>query len=151
MTGNSIRARGLAYADESKAATSLLAYQSHPRESVDNIADESSALRQQEKDVVADNQQDVTDGTDLTSGTNTGKAPVPDKTTSAPVMQHNELKSAFAERLITVNEIGMPAVSYDEKYWFTPSMSLFEVLSNMEEILSGNEELRWISPHYFLL
>jgi hypothetical protein len=128
------------------------AFQDSPRESVDNVADESADTRKKEKEIADDAEKDIVDAKDFIPGPVTGKAPAKAKTTAGPAAPMVELKSAFAKCWTIVDDIDIPAVTYDEKSWYFPSsISLFEVLSSMEEILSGNEELRWISPNYFSL
>jgi hypothetical protein len=170
MSANSARARGLAYANQVSAAKQTrrsaqpnvfgkaksgpptYAFQDQQRGPVDDIADETSALRHQEKEIADDKDEDIVDRKDFTSGPSTGKAPATNKTTAAPAAPTNELKSAFAKCWTIVDTIDIPALQHDQKSWYLPSsVSLFEVLSNMEEILSGNEELRWVSPNYFSL
>jgi hypothetical protein len=164
------RARALAYAasvlDQKKARASArpdnfgskkpgppsYAFQDQQRGPVDDIADETAKLRQEEKDIEHDAEKDVVDAKDFTPGPTTGKAPQRAKTTVAPAAPQTELKSAFAKCWTIVDDIDIPAVTHDEKSWFLPTIiSLFEVLFSMEEILSGNEELRWVSPNYFSL
>lgn len=149
------RARGGARPDNfgsKKPGPPSYAFQDSQRSSVDDTADETSKLRQAEKNIENDAEKDVVDTTDFVTGPNTGKAPQKVKTTTFPASAEVELKSAFAKCWTTVDDIDIPAVTHDEKSLFYPTLiSLFEVLHAMEEVLSGNEELRWISPHYFSL
>lgn len=135
-----------------KSGPPTYAFQDSQRGPVDDTADETAALRKEEKDIKDDAEEDVVDAKDFTPGPNTGKAPQKSKTTAVAAAPIQELKSAFAKCWTIVDDIDIPAVTHDEKSWYFPSsISLFEVLNSMEEILSGNEELRWVSPNYFSL
>jgi hypothetical protein len=170
MSANSARARGLAYAAQlsnqkqarrtaqpdvfgkPKSGPPTYAFQDKQRGPIDDTADETSALRKQEKEIADDKDEDIVDRKDFAPAPPSGKAPVANKSTVAPAAPANELKSAFAKCWTIVDTIDIPALQHDRKSTFLPTcVSLFEVLSNMEEILSGNEELRWVSPNYFSL
>jgi hypothetical protein len=132
-------------------SSSAPAFQEQQREPATDIADATSTLRTQEKEIADNEEEDVVDSKDFGPGPQTGKAPTRAKTTVTAAAPSG-LKTAFAKCWTIVDDIDIPAVQHDEKSWYIPScVSTFEVLSNMEEILSGNEELRWISPHYFSL
>lgn len=170
MSATSNRARALAYANtvkdrkqsrratqpdtfgKAKSGPPSYAFQDEQRGPVDDTAEETSSLRQQEKDIVENKEEDVIDAKDFAPAPKTGKAPQKEKSSSGPAAAQVELKSAFAKCWTIVDDIDIPAVYHDEKSSYFPnSISVFEVLSNMEEILSGNEELRWVSPNYFSL
>jgi len=127
------------------------AFQDQQRGEIDNIADETRPLRDEEKRIEEDAEKDIVDKKSFNPGPESGKNPTPLKTTRQPAAQ-SELKSAFSKCWTIVDTINIPAVIHDEKSWYIPSgITIFETLFQMEDLLIGNEELRWISPHYFSL
>jgi len=134
-----------------KPGPTVLAFQKADRSEIDNVARETKPLRDEEKKVEEDAEKDIIDKKTFKPGSESGHNPAPHKTTAQPAAQ-SELKSAFSKCWTIVNTINIPAVFHDEKSKFIPSgITLFEVLFQMEDLLIGNEELRWISPNYFSL
>jgi len=118
----------------------------------DNKADATRPLRQEEKDTRNDAEKDVVDNKNFTSSDNNNQAPPPIRTTAPDPAAATELKSAFTKCWTTVDDFDVPPVTfYDKSSYYPFGFNLFQVLFAMENVLNGNEELRWISPMYFSL
>jgi hypothetical protein len=118
----------------------------------DDKADETRAIRNEEKDLRHDGEKDVVDTKAFKAPDNQNQAPPPIRTTTNEPAAVPELKSAFAKCWTTVDEFDIPAVTYFSKSSYTPfGFNLFQILFAMESALNGNEELRWKSPMYFSL
>jgi len=135
-----------------KSGPPSYAFQNNAQGTQDNVAAETKPLRDNLKAEESDDEKDIVDHTDFTTATSTGKAMPAKKVTSAKPADTAELKSAFAKCWTTVDSVNIPPKYYDTKSTFTPStIKIAEVLFHMDDILNGNEELRWISPAYFSL
>jgi hypothetical protein len=118
----------------------------------DNRADETRPLRNEEKELRKDAERDVIDATDFKPPSSDNQAPPPVRTTTNEPTAVTELRSAFAKCWTTVDDISIPSVTYYDKSTYIPlGINLFQILFATEDVLNGNEELRWISPMYFSL
>nr|UYD21361.1 coat protein [Colletotrichum associated partitivirus 2] len=118
----------------------------------DDKADETRSLRNEEKELRNDAEKDVVDAKSFKVPDNSNQAPPPTRTTTNEPAAVPELKSAFSKCWTTVDEVTIPAITYYDKSWYYPiGLNLFQILFAMEDVLNGNEELRWISPMYFSL
>jgi len=128
------------------------AFQNSQKRNVDDQADETRPLRNEEKQIENDQEKDVVDKNSFTPAKPSGNAMVPTITTSAQPAAEQGLKAAFSKCWTTVSTIQIPKLSYDHKSSFTPiSISMCETIFTMEELITGNDELRWINPNYFSL
>jgi len=127
------------------------AFQNNARKPQDDIASETEELRKKEKDLDSDEEKDKVDRKTFKDGPDGQKAPKKDKSSAQPAPV-NTLKSSFAKCWTIVDHINVPLIQYDTKSFYHPNaISIFEVLHQMENILSDNERLKWTSPNYFSL
>jgi len=128
------------------------AFQDQQRTEIDNAADETSRLRKEIKEERDDKEEDIVDHKDFKPQSGKGKQRDTVATSHAPPAAGTSLRPAFAKCWTTVDTIYIPPKYFDSKSGFCPTfIKLFEVLHVIDEILNGNEELRWISPYYFSL
>nr|QHD64805.1 coat protein [Plasmopara viticola lesion associated Partitivirus 9] len=118
----------------------------------DDKADETRSLRNEEKELRNDAEKDVIDTKNFKVSDNNGQAPAPTRTTTNEPAAAPELKSAFSKCWTTVDENIIPSITHFDKSSYVPlGLNLFQILFAMEDMLNGNEELRWINPMYFSL
>nr|UUW20933.1 MAG: coat protein [Xiaogan partiti-like virus 1] len=159
----SARSRALEYAkqvrDNSKRRmpnnfehkSNVPAFQTSDRSRNDDISAEAKPIRDQESQLDGDQHQDVVDSKSFTPGIETGKALVP-TTTSTHRKPEATLGPAFSKMWTTVQHYQIAPKTYDEKSMYIPSsLAMFQILHEMENVLHGNEEIRWIAPNYFSL
>jgi hypothetical protein len=127
------------------------AFIQNARGEVDNIADETKPLRDEEKGIRNDGDKDDVDHKAFKPGPVTGKT-IPSGKVSTNTDSTNELKSSLEKCWTSVDHINIPQIYHDDKSsWTSNAIVLFELLNDMEELLNGNEELRWKAPNYFSL
>lgn len=118
----------------------------------DNKADATRPLRDEEKGIRDDAEKDSIDTKDFKPSDNKNQAPPPVRSTANEAPATTELRSAFSKCWTTVDDFDIPPVTFYDKSSYTPfGFNLFQVLFAMEDVLNGNDELRWISPMYFSL
>jgi hypothetical protein len=128
------------------------AYQTVSRTNIDDTADETKAIRTEEKKLEDDKDRATTDKNDFAPGNPNGKAIIPDATTTREKAAAPELKEVYSKVWTTVDAINITKVFHDEKSMYIPNfISMMEVLSKVESTLDSNEELRWRAPRYFSL
>lgn len=128
------------------------AFLQHARSEIDDISEETKDLRLEEKKTRGDADLGETDQRNFKPGPDTGKTIPAARVTGDGTASIPELKSAFNKCWSTVDHINIPEVYHDDRSSWTPNgIVLFEVLHAMEELMNGNEELRWKCPNYFSL
>jgi len=118
----------------------------------DDKSNETKPLRNEEESIRKDANKDSIDSRDFKPSANDGQAPPPTRTTTNEPAAVAELRTAFGKCWTTVDEFDIPSITYYDKSTYTPlGFNLFQILFAMEDVLNGNDELRWISPMYFSL
>lgn len=137
-----------------KSGPPSYAFQDAQRGPVDNVSEEVAPVKKELDALQDDDKADEVDATDFTAAAPTGKARPATKTTAAgpSAAPAPAAKAAFMKCWTTVDEIDIPAVSEDQKSFWTPnSIKIFLILFQMELLLFGNEQMKWVSPNYFSL
>jgi len=122
-----------------------------PRPVEQQRSEKVQTTREELRDITDDKEKEV-DTQDFKSIEKLPTVRATAKVTTDDMVSDHKTKGVFAKAWTISDHVTMPEVTQSKKSSFFPNfLAATLIISSMEQIMDGIEELKWICPHYFSL